>query len=138
MRRPLGGGFTSLELLALIGRTGLLMLMCIPTMTGYLRSGSLVGTARTLEADLRHARSLASAPHRTYQTVTSPAGDSLVCLAPAATLLTRTLPEGMTCRALNSAAFLASGLAHPASITLRLGTRSSTVRVNAAGGITRE
>lgn len=131
-------GFTLLELLVALGIFGILLAISVPGISGYVRSARLQGSTRTLAADLRYARSLATSQRRTFAVTFGPGGYSVVRLTPPEIVLTRRLPDGVSCAAPDTASFFAWGLTEAATITLSNQARSNTLHLLATGSVSHD
>lgn len=131
-------GFTLVEMMVVLVVIGLILLATIPAVSSYMKSSRLAGSASMLASDLHYARALANSQHTAYEMRLSTGGYSLVRLQPATTVLTRTLPRGITIGTVDSTTFYSWGLTEPAVITLQQPDRSKVVRLSASGQVTRE
>ncbi len=131
-------GFSLLELMVVVGVFGVLVAASVPAISGSIRTARLEGAANTLAADLRHARSLASAQRRTFQVTFGADTYSLSRVSPAEVVRTRTLPRGVSFASSGSATFYAWGLTQPAAITVGDHRSSSVVRLAANGSVSHE
>ncbi len=132
---PAEKGFSLIELVVVIGVFGILAAASVPAISASVRTARLEGATKTLAADLRHARSLASAQRRTYQVTYGANSYTLASVSPAAVVQTRALPRGVEFAASGSARFYAWGLTESANITVRDDRRASVVRLSANGSI---
>lgn len=128
-------GFSLIELMVVIGLLGLLVAMTIGGVSGYMRTARVSGAANTLAADLRYARSLASAERKTYAISFGTNTYSLLRLSPTTMVRTRALPRGVACAASDTAKFFPWGLTTPATITVSGSGRSNVVRLFANGSV---
>jgi prepilin-type N-terminal cleavage/methylation domain-containing protein len=131
-------GFTLLEMMAVVGIFGLLLAIAVPGATGAARTAKLKGASETLAADLRLARSMATAQRRTFAVAFHPNSYSVVRVSQPTTVLTRQLPPGITCSAPDSAKFFAWGLTEAATITVTDSYRSKTVQMLATGSVSHD
>lgn len=131
-------GFTLLELMAVVGIFGLLLAISVPGVTGGARRARLKGASETLAADLRYARSMATAQRRTFAVAFHANSYSVVRLSQPITVLTRQLPSGITCSAPDTAKFFAWGLTEAATITVTDSQRSKTVQMLATGSVSHD
>ena len=131
-------GFTLLELMAVVGIFGLLLAISVPGMTGQARNAKLKGASEALAADLRYARSMATAQRRTFAVAFRANSYSVVRLSQPITVLTRQLPPGITCSAPDTAKFFAWGLTEAATITVTNSNRSKTVQLLATGSVSHD
>jgi prepilin-type N-terminal cleavage/methylation domain-containing protein len=137
-RCPKDGGFTLIELMVVLVVVGLVLMATMPSFSRYIASSRLAGAASTLVTDLHYARALANSQHTTYELRRTTAGYSLVRVAPTTTVLTRTMPRGVTLTAAGTTTFYSWGLTQPASITLQQGGHSSVVQLSASGRVSRD
>lgn len=131
-------GFSLLELMVVVGVFGVLVAASVPAISGSIRTARLEGAAATLAADLRYARSLASAQRKTYQVSFGANAYSLNLVSPPTVVRTRTLPRGVTFGSSSTATFYAWGLTQPATITVADHKSSNTVRLAANGSVSNE
>jgi prepilin-type N-terminal cleavage/methylation domain-containing protein len=131
-------GFSLSELMVVMAVFGLLAAITVPGVTRYVRAARLEGASNTLAADLRYARSLASAQRKTYAVTFASDTYSLVRVSPPSVVRTRTLPRGVTCSAPDTASFYAWGLTDPVDITVSDHDRSNTVRLSATGSVSND
>jgi prepilin-type N-terminal cleavage/methylation domain-containing protein len=131
-------GFTLVEMVAVVGVMGLILLAAVPSMSRYLEASRLAGAASRLAADLHFARSLANSEHATYELRRSTTDYEVVRLSPAATVLRRTMPRGITFEAADTTTFFAWGLTEAATFTLRARDRSRLVLLASSGQVTRD
>jgi prepilin-type N-terminal cleavage/methylation domain-containing protein len=129
-------GFTLIELMVVMAVIGLILMATIPSFARYISSSRLAGATSTLVTDLHYARSLANSQHTTYELRRSTGGYSIVRLAPTTTVLSRTLPSGVTLSAAGTTTFYSWGLTQPGSITVQQGDRSRVVQMTAGGRVT--
>jgi prepilin-type N-terminal cleavage/methylation domain-containing protein len=131
-------GFSLLELMTVVGVFGVLVAISVPGVASHIRTARLTGASETLAADLRYARSLASAQRRTYAVAFGTNSYSVVRVSQPITVLTRPLPSGVTCSAPDTATFFAWGLTEAATITMTDSHRSNTVRLLATGSVSHD
>jgi type IV fimbrial biogenesis protein FimT len=131
-------GYTLTELMVVCAVVGIILLAAIPSFSRYIKSSRLAGATSTLMNDLHYARALANSQHTTYELRRTTAGYSLVRLSPINTVLTRTLPRGITITTAGTTTFYAWGLTQPAAITLQQDDRSRLVQLSAGGRVTRD
>ena len=132
-------GFTLLELIVIVGILGVIMLVAVPPMSRFISSNRLAGSTNTVVGDLRYARSLASAQRRNYEFRSTATGYSIVSVAPASTMLTRSLEPGVRFSAVSDTArFYSFGLTQSKVFTLQKDGHSRVVRMNATGQVTRD
>ena len=131
-------GYSLVELMVAIGVLGLLVAISVPAITGLVRSSRLAGASNTLAADLRYARSIASAQRRTYAITFATNRYSLVRVSPPATIRTRVIPRGVSFAGPDSARFFAWGLTEPATITVSDHDHSNVVRLSANGSVSHD
>ena len=131
-------GFTLLEMMAVVGIFGLLIAISVPGVMGGVRNAKLKGASETLAADLRLARSMATAQRRTFAVAFRPNSYSVVRLSQPITVLTRQLPSGVTCSAPDTAKFFAWGLTQAATITVTNSQRTRTVQMLATGSVSHD
>lgn len=131
-------GFSLIELMTVLGVFGLLVAVSVPGIAGHIRNARLNGASETLAADLRYARSLASAQRRTYAVAFTSNSYSVVRVSQPITVLTRPLPRGVTCAAPDTATLFAWGLTEAATITMTDSHRSKTVRMLATGSVSHD
>lgn len=131
-------GFSLLELMVVVGVFGVLVAISIPAISGSLRTARLEGAANTLAADLRYARSLATAERRTIQVTFSANAYSLQRVSPSAVVRTRTLPRGVGFASSSTATFYAWGLTDPVSITVSDQHASNVVQLSANGSVSHD
>lgn len=136
VRRSQDSGFTLIELMIVVVVMGVVLAMSAPGVTRFVKSSRMAGAQSTLMGDLRYARSLASSRRSTYELRLAPTQYTIVRLSPAATVLTRRLPTGVTVAARDTASFYAWGLTETMAITLRQGSTSKVVRTTASGQVT--
>lgn len=137
MRRDHRSGFTLIEMCVLIAVLGTVLTIAVAGTSRMIRSSRLSGTANVMVADLRYARMLATSQGRNYEIRFQPAGYSVVRVTPAATILSRTCPSGVTCSASDTATFYAWGLTAPVTITLAAAGGSKVIQLGANGSVTR-
>jgi len=99
---------------------------------------SLSYAASTLATDLHQARALANSQHTAYELRRSTGGYTVVRLDLSSTVVTRTLPSGVTFAGVDSTTFYAWGLTEPAVITLQQRDRTRVVRMSASGQVTHD
>lgn len=131
-------GYTLSELMVVFAVIGIIMMATIPSFASYVRSSRLSGATSTLANDLHYARALANSQHTNYELRRTTTGYSLVRLSPASTVLSRTLPSGVTITSAGSTTFYSWGLTQPATITLQQGDKSRVVSLSAGGRVTRD
>lgn len=135
-RQP--SGFSVVELMVVIGISGLMIATTVPAVSGLLRSSRLAGAANTLVADLHHARALATEERTTFAIEFSADSYSLVRVSPRAAITDRELPSEVACAASDTATFFAWGLTTPITITMNNPSGSRTIQLAANGNVTRE
>lgn len=131
-------GFTLIELIVIIGILGTIMLIGAPSMSRFVSSNRLAGATNVVAGDLRYARSLAASQRKSYEFRNTSTGYTVVCLAPASTVLSRTLQSGVTFAALDTTTFYAWGLTESSVLTLQKDGHSRIVRMNSTGQVTRD
>ena len=131
-------GFSLSELMVVLAVFGLLAAITIPGVSSYIRTARITGTANTLAADLRYARSLASAQRKTYAVMFASNTYSLVRMSPLAVVRTRRLPQGVACTAPDTATFYPWGLTDAVAITVSDHGCSRTVALSATGSVSND
>ena len=131
-------GFTLIELTFVIGVMAILFALSVPAYSKFAASSRLAGIRNTLMVDMRYARALASARHRTYEIWRTTTGYSLVGLSPTATVLTRIMPSDVRFSSADSTTFYPWGLTEPAAVTIRQGARTTVVRLTSAGQVSHD
>jgi prepilin-type N-terminal cleavage/methylation domain-containing protein len=136
LRRTDPPGFTLIELMVTIVVMGLVLMMTAPGITRFVKSSRLAGAQNMLMGDLRYTRSLASSKRTTYELRLAPSAYAVVSLSPVRTVLSRTLPSGVTIAHSDTASFYAWGLTETMVITLNQGSTSKVIRTTAGGQVT--
>lgn len=131
-------GFTLVELLVVIGVTGLLIAVTAPAVGNYMRWARVTGARQTLESDLHFAQSQAKEERRTYSIAFGANSYSVVRTAGPDTLRTRVMPDGITCAASNDVSFFPWGLTQAATLMLTDGHDSTSMTLSANGNITHD
>ncbi|HTO89890.1 MAG TPA: GspH/FimT family pseudopilin [Candidatus Sulfotelmatobacter sp.] len=131
-------GFTLAELMVVISILGLLFALTVPTVSSFMRSSRLVGAAQTLEADIHYAHTIASTSRKTCIILFSGATYQVEQLNPTTTLLTREMPNGVSCSASDTATFYPWGLTDPVSVTVSDSHDSSVVQIASNGRVVRD
>ena len=131
-------GFSLAEILVVLVVFGILAAVTVPGVSGYLRSARVEGAAGTLAADLRLARSLASAQRSSYAMTFDGDSYSLVRVSSSEVVLRRKLPRGVAFTAPDTTTFFAWGLTEPATLTITDERRTSTVRLLATGSVSHD
>ena len=127
-----------IELMIVVGVMGAVLMMSIPAMSSFINSSRLSGARNTLMTDLRYARSLATSQRRAYEVRLATNGYTVVGLSPTTTVLTRSLPRGVTFGHADTASFFAWGLTETMTITLNRPHGSTIVRTTSGGQVTHD
>lgn len=131
-------GYSLLELSVAMTVLGVLVAIAVPTISGFMRTARLAGTANTLEADLHYAHALATAQRKSYQILFHAGSYTLMRISPPDTIRRREMPGSVACTATDTAKFYAWGLTDPVTITVADDHGSQTVRVLANGSVTHD
>jgi type IV fimbrial biogenesis protein FimT len=137
MRRPTSRqtGFSLVELVIVLSILGLLIAIGVPSVMSYMRTSRRVGAAQSLEGDFRYAHVVATTKQKTCIVVFASDHYDVKQVSPATTLLTRTMPRGVSCASTDTATFYAWGLTDPVTVTLSDQHDTSTVRLSSNGRI---
>jgi len=129
-------GFTLIEVIVVAGLIGVLLAFLLPATTSFMNSGRVDGASNVLVADVHYARSLATSQRLTYQIRFKSTGYAVMCVTPPSTVLTRTLPSGVTCAASDTAWFYPWGLTKAISVTFSNTHSSDVLNLAANGSVT--